>query len=160
MPQTCTPLHNEDPTIAELRACNQSRRVARSASRAAARGACRDKVTRGSGRRLRYFVSGWVRLPDGNPARVQGFRDLARKRLRLVNRQPGLRTRLSFARVAGGLPRQRREAAGTVVGVDTVGAWHRAGGRRRSAVRWRSASHYASHGIRVHPRSARVAEGL
>jgi putative molybdopterin biosynthesis protein len=32
-------------------------------------------------------------LPRGNPARIRSFRDLARKRLRFVNRQPGSGTR-------------------------------------------------------------------
>lgn len=38
-------------------------------------------------------------LPRGNPARVHGFRDLARKRLRFVNRQRGSGTRLLIDRL-------------------------------------------------------------
>jgi putative molybdopterin biosynthesis protein len=38
-------------------------------------------------------------FPRGNPARVHGFRDLARKRLRFVNRQLGSGTRLLIDRI-------------------------------------------------------------
>jgi putative molybdopterin biosynthesis protein len=38
-------------------------------------------------------------LPRGNPARIHGFRDLARKRLRFVNRQLGSGTRLLIDRI-------------------------------------------------------------
>jgi molybdate transport repressor ModE-like protein len=38
-------------------------------------------------------------LPRGNPARVQGFRDLVRKQLRFVNRQRGSGTRLLIDRL-------------------------------------------------------------
>lgn len=53
-------------------------------------------LLRTPGNRLIRFVDrdqGFL-LPRGNPARVHGFRDLARKRLRFVNRQPGSGTRL------------------------------------------------------------------
>jgi putative molybdopterin biosynthesis protein len=38
-------------------------------------------------------------LPRGNPARIRTFRDLARKRLRFVNRQPGSGTRWLIDRI-------------------------------------------------------------
>lgn len=40
-------------------------------------------------------------LPRGNPARVRGFKDIAGKRLRFVNRQSGSGTRLLIDRLAG-----------------------------------------------------------
>jgi molybdate transport repressor ModE-like protein len=39
-------------------------------------------------------------LPRGNPARAHSFNDIARKRLRFVNRQPGSGTRLLIDRIA------------------------------------------------------------
>jgi molybdate transport repressor ModE-like protein len=41
-------------------------------------------------------------LPRSNPARVHSFDDIARKRLRFVNRQPGSGTRLLIDRIAAG----------------------------------------------------------
>jgi molybdate transport repressor ModE-like protein len=38
-------------------------------------------------------------VPRGNPSRVRGFRDIATKRLRFVNRQPGSGTRLLIERI-------------------------------------------------------------
>ena len=41
-------------------------------------------------------------LSRGNPARVHSFNDIARKRLRFINRQPGSGTRLLIDRIAAG----------------------------------------------------------
>lgn len=38
-------------------------------------------------------------LPRGNPSRIRSFKDIARKRLRFVNRQPGSGTRLLIDRI-------------------------------------------------------------
>lgn len=58
-------------------------------------------LLRTKGDRLIRFVDrdqGFI-LPRGNPARIRGFRDLARKRLRFVNRQRGSGTRLLIDRI-------------------------------------------------------------